>query len=210
METINHRRDRRSGGSTTRSITRQRKQAVDFLNSNLKSFSKQAGRLRLPVILLSFVLLTLLAVGGVARQAGGDDRFEVKITQGKAKSPVPFEGTHIASGEMSCSSTANDIWAANITVKKPSGNGLTEVLVMLTGVPASGGKTEEVNLGLTFGQLDDENGAVLGIGAAVGGGTGTGTVQRDGKGAVIKIEGFTHYGAAISAVVECKTVEVVR
>ena len=174
------------------------------------SFFKRVCRFQFLAVLLTFPVLALLVSSGIAQQSKADDQFEVKITRGSAKSDVPFEGTHIAAGNMQCSSTANDIWAANIAIKKPSGTGLSEVLVFLTGIPAAGGKTENVNLGLTFGELDDDNGAALGIGAAVGGGKGVATVQRKGNGAVIKIEGTTHYGAGISAVVECKKVEIVK
>ncbi len=170
----------------------------------------RVSRFRFLVVLLMFPVLAILVNSSVAQQSQSDDRFEVKITRGSAKSEVPFEGTHIASGNMYCSSTANDFWTAGIAIKQISGNRLTEVGVLLQGIPASGGKTEDVNLGVTFGELHEDDTAAIGIGAAVGGGTGVATVERKGKGAVIKIEGTTHYGAGISAVFECKKVEVVR
>jgi hypothetical protein len=188
-------------------MLRQQKPAFNSSQPTITSFFRRVLRFPTLAVLLT---LTFLVNSSVAQQSKAGDQFEVKITRGSAKSEVPFEGIHIAAGDMQCSSTANDIWNATIAIKKPSGKGLTEVLVFLTGIPASGGKTEDVNLGLTFGELHEDDTAALGIGAAVGGGTGVATVERKGNGAVIKIEGSTHYGAGISAVVECKKVEIVR
>lgn len=130
--------------------------------------------------------------------SGGDspDFYEVRIASGT------FAGTHTGSGVMSCFAQEGT-WGADLTLDRE--DGLTMVYLMLTGVPETGGSTEEVNLGLTFGQLDDVGPGAggTGIGGAIGGGTGRATVERDGDRAVIRIEGTTVHGASVTAVVRC-------
>lgn len=135
---------------------------------------------------------------------GSSDRLEVAISEG------PFAGKHEATGDMDCFAQPG-IWGASLTVE--GDQAMSEVLLMLQGVPVTGGSTQEVNFTITFGDpMDDmsENAGLVGIGAVAGGGSGTGTVKREGRGAVIEVEGSTHYGAKISAVVRCATVEVVE
>lgn len=135
---------------------------------------------------------------------GSSDRLEVTISKG------PFAGTHQAEGDMGCYAQPG-IWGAGLTVE--GDQRMSEVLLMLQGVPVAGGSTEDVNFTITFGDPMDEmseNSGLTGIGAVAGGGSGTGTVKREGRGAVIEVEGTTHYGAKISAVVRCATVEVVE
>lgn len=135
---------------------------------------------------------------------GSTDRLEVTIGEG------PFAGTHQATGDMSCSAQPG-VWGATLTVE--GGQAMSEVLLMLQGVPVTGGSTQEVNFTITFGDpMDDEseNAGLVGIGAVAGGGSGTGTVKREGRGAVIEVEGTTYYGAKVSAVVRCATVDVVE
>lgn len=140
----------------------------------------------------------------VSGAEGSSDQIEVTLGEG------PFAGTHRATGDMECFAQPG-IWGASLT-----GGGdqaMSEVLLMLQGVPATGGSTQDVNFTITFGdpmQGTIEDSGLVGIGAVAGGGSGTGTVKREGGGAVIEVEGTTHYGAAISAVVRCATVEVVE
>lgn len=137
--------------------------------------------------------------GDPASPSGSTDEFRVTIGSG------PFAGTHQASGEMNCFAQ-DGIWGADLTTDRD--RGVSNVLVMLTGVTAAGGSTEQVELGLTFGQIDDmsANAGSLGIGAATGGGSGRAVVERTGEEAVIRIQGETPYGAAISAEVRCRSV----
>ncbi len=138
-----------------------------------------------------------------APNQSSSDAYELNIGSG------PFAGTHQDTGDMGCNRTAG-MWLAGLD-RLERERGVSGFSLMLPGVPATGGSTEEVNLGVTFGQNDDMSGnfGLLGIGGAVGGGAGRATVEREGKGAVIRIEGTTQDGAPISAVVRCRTVEVV-
>lgn len=131
------------------------------------------------------------------------DAYELNIGSG------PFAGTHRDTGDMGCNRTAG-MWLAGLS-RLERERGVSELSLMLTGVPATGGRTEEANFNVTFGQMHDESGnfGLLGIGGAVGGGAGRATVEREGRGAVIRIEGTTQAGAPISAVVRCRTVEFV-
>lgn len=134
--------------------------------------------------------------GPPAAAEGSLDSYEVRIASG------PFAGTHTGSGEMSCFAQEGT-WGADLTLDRD--HGLTMIYLMLAGVPETGGSTEDVNLGLTYGQLDDigPGAGGTGIGGAIGGGTGRATVERDGDRAVIRIEGTTVHGAPVTAVVRC-------
>lgn len=138
---------------------------------------------------------------GTAPASDAPSADEYTITIGSE----PFAGTHRGGGEMNCFSQ-DGTWGADLTIERP--RGVTNILVMVTGVPAGGGSTEDVNLGLTFGQIDDEsaNAGSLGIGAASGGGSGRAVVERAGEGTSIRIEGTTHYGAPITAIIRCQRV----
>lgn len=157
------------------------------------------------LLLLPFLAAAgLIACGAGAQDASPPDRasadsYEVTIGGG------PFAGTHRGTGELNCFAQEG-AWGADVDEERD--RGLSMMYLMLQGVPESGGATEDVNLGLTFGRLDDmsaSSGAV-GIGAASGGGTGRATAERDGAGAVMRVEGTTADGAAVTVVVRCASV----
>lgn len=154
------------------------------------------------------------AVGGSERDAGGasagsgrtsgggssEGTLEVTVERG------PFAGRHEVTARLFCFAQ-DDVWGTNLQVARESG--ITEAGVMLTGLSSSGGRTERVELGVTFGQLHDMSGnaGLIGIGGAVGGGSGAAQVQREGSGAVIRIQGTAQTGSPIVAVFRCSHVE---
>lgn len=165
----------------------------------------RAARGRARLLLLS-TALGFAACGDAGAQdrptpeQSATDWLEVSLSK------PPFAGTHQVTGDMACFAQ-DGIWGAGITLDRD--RGLTNMLLMLTGVPASGGSTQEVQFALTFGQIDDMSANAaggIGIGSLAGGGTGTATVEREGGAAVIRVEGTTHYGARVSAVIRCRTV----
>ena len=90
---------------------------------------------------------------------------------------------------------------------------ISQFLLMLQEVPPTGGSSQNVNFTVVFGDPMDEtstNSGMIGLSAVAGGGTGTGTARRDGRGAVIEVEGTTHDGAKISAVIRCENVEIIQ
>lgn len=132
-----------------------------------------------------------------------DDRIEVTIA-GPA-----FAGRHEVSGDMQCHSTAG-IWQAMYETDRKSG--LSTALVMLQGVPASGGTSEQVTLNLMFGQVEDDldpNSGMVDLYARGLGGDARGTVTREGKGAVLTIEGTTPHAGRVTTVVRCASVDVI-
>lgn len=150
---------------------------------------------------------------GVAAEAGDDaprgtdrssgDRVEVTLSK------PPFAGTHEAAGEMGCM-MFNGLWQASLEQDRASG--LSGTLVQLKDVPAAGGSTDKVTLSLVFGRPGDEGGdaGVIDVHGAESGGDGRGTVTREGKGAVLRIEGTTHYGAQVAGVIRCATVDFMQ
>lgn len=135
------------------------------------------------------------------------DEMEVNITE------PPFDGTHRASGNMRCF-TLNGHWSAHFENGRE--RGLSGMQLVVNGVPATGGIGEEVLFSMTFGQMvmdeydpDSEAGSVQVAGAKVGGGARA-TVIREGKGAVIRIEGTTFYGAQVKGLVRCRTVDFMQ
>lgn len=138
---------------------------------------------------------------------GSADQIEVSI------SDPPFEGTHQSSGDMSCF-TLNGHWSAHF--ENGSERGLSGMQVLVNGVPATGGSGEEVHFSLMFGQMvmddvdpDSEAGLVQ-VHGAKNGGDARVTVTRDGAGAVLRIEGTTHYGARVKGLVRCRTVDFMQ
>lgn len=157
------------------------------------------------LLLLPFLAATgLIACGAGAQDAPPPDRasadfYEVTIGGG------PFAGTHRGTGELNCFAQEGT-WG--VDVEEERDRGLSMMYLMLQGVPESGGATEDVTLGLTFGRLDDMSltSGTVGIGSASGGGTGRATAERQGEGAVIRVEGTTADGSAVTVVVRCGSV----
>lgn len=120
----------------------------------------------------------------------------------------PFAGTHQLAGEMQCH-VYDGTWQAGMEVERERGP--SGMLLMLKGVPATGGSTDQATFAVTFGpNVTDEvdpNSGLVEIHGAEAGGDARGTVTREGAGAVLTLEGTTHYGARVSATVRCGTVE---
>lgn len=145
--------------------------------------------------------------GGASQPPGQADvstdsagRFEMTIGSGQ------FAGKHEAAGPMHCFSQ-DRIWGAGIQTGRE--RGLNEVSAMVQDVAQSGGRTERVEFSALFGEISDmslESG-LAGIGGAAGGGSGVATVEREGDGAVIRIEGTTSAGAPVTAVFRCSAVD---
>lgn len=75
---------------------------------------------------------------------------------------------------------------------------------------------EEVQFSLMFGQMvmddfdpDSEAGLVQ-VHGSKNGGDARVTVTREGAGAVLRIEGTTHYGARVNGLVRCRTVDFMQ
>jgi hypothetical protein len=132
------------------------------------------------------------------------DRLELTITE------RPFPGTHEVTGDMACFAQPG-IWGAGIS--RLGDPGISEFLLLVQGVPVTGGSSDQVEFSVTFGDvMNDDTGqssGLVGIGAASGGGSGTATVTRDGRRATIEVAGTSNHGTAISAVIRCASVEVV-
>jgi hypothetical protein len=139
--------------------------------------------------------------------AVGTEKDHVELTVGGS----PFAGTHQLSGEFGCSVIEGlRMWSGGSGLNS-NRRGISEAAFSIQGVPASGGSTEEVEFWATFGQIDDDTGnfGMAGIGQAVGGGKGRATVRREGRGAMITVQGTGVGGTTISATVRCRTLEVV-
>lgn len=145
---------------------------------------------------------------------GGEDRSSDGTTPGRVEVAIdiqPFPGTHQLAGEMQCH-VFDGTWQAGIEQERD--RGLSGVLLMLQGVPATGGTTDRVTFAATFGanvmdEVDPNSGLVEIHGAEIGG-DARGTVTREGAGAVLTVEGTTHYGARVAATVRCDTVDVMQ
>ena len=132
------------------------------------------------------------------------DRLELKISDG------PFAGTHQMTGDMDCFAQPG-VWGAGLT--RMGDPAISQFLLMLQEVSPAGGSSQNVNFTVVFGDPMDEtstNSGMIGLGAVAGGGTGTGTAKRDGRGAVIEVEGTTQSGAKVSAVIRCQNVEIIQ
>lgn len=168
----------------------------------------------LRALALALPLTFLGCDGSSAQEPPAQGRFESLVS---AVPPTYWDGVHTLSGDMECASTgghpSGNIWQATFELPSVhSGRALKSVLVMLIGVPASGGQTTAVDFWMTFGELDHDDQGLIGIGNSMGqgAGSGTGTVERRGRGAVISIEGVSAEGINLSAAVECAQVAVVR
>jgi hypothetical protein len=135
-----------------------------------------------------------------AASAGSSTRLELNISGG------PFAGTHQVTDNASCT-LDRDTWM--VAAGSPGGRGVTQALLMLEGVPPTGGSSGEVTLMVGFGNPMNEadpNSGLISLDPEGGEGTGTGTVRRDGGRAVIELNGTTGDGARVSAVVQCERV----
>jgi hypothetical protein len=140
------------------------------------------------------------AVGGSA-----PSRDEVEVTLGGG----PHAGTHAAQAGLDCFADGSG-WSAGTGLMSDRRTGMTEVGTLLSGVPASGGATEHVDLTIQFGHIDEDSPelGMAGIGGMFGG-TGRGTVERQDRGAVIQVTGTAQDGTPISATFRCASVETI-
>jgi hypothetical protein len=127
-------------------------------------------------------------------------QLEVKISEG------PFAGTHQATGNVTCVAEPGT-WV--VSTSRPGDRGITQASLVLEGVQPTGGSSQQMSFAVHFGDLMDDASTTSGtvfLDPAGGEGTGTGTVRRDGRGAVIEVDGTTGDGVLVSAVVRCETV----
>jgi hypothetical protein len=125
---------------------------------------------------------------------------EIRISGGQ------HAGTHQVSDNVSCTVDPGT-WM--VTASRPGDQGLTQVLLLLEGVQPTGGSSGEVSLMAQFGDPmsgTGPNSGSISLDPAGGEGTGSGTVRREGRGAVIELNGTTSDGAQVSAVIRCATV----
>lgn len=143
-----------------------------------------------------------------------DGRFEVRVSNGV---PPHWDGVHTLAGDMACAATgghpSGTIWQAAFELPTVhSGRTLKSFLLTSFGVPVSGGQTSAVHFWLTFGEHVHDDLNLFGISNSMGEGAGSGTltVERRGRGAVLRVEGTSNQGHTLSAVIECPAVAVVR
>jgi hypothetical protein len=117
----------------------------------------------------------------------------------------PFAGTYRGADELNCI-VDHETWAADFDAERD--RGLSALMVHLEGggLSETGGTTEDGHILLQFGQLGQDGGGGLGAGRSVGG-TLRATAERDGADALMRMEGTTSYGAAVSASVRCRSVD---
>jgi hypothetical protein len=147
--------------------------------------------------------------GGVQAEGAAtgvaSDRMQLTLSEG------PFTGTHDVSGDMGCFSQPG-IWGAGLS--RLGDPGISEFMLLVQGVPASGGSSEQVEFTITFGDVmadeTGENSGLVGISSASGGGSGTATVTREGRGATIEVTGTSNHRTPLNAVIRCADVEVIQ
>jgi hypothetical protein len=135
-----------------------------------------------------------------AAAVGSSTQLEMRISGGQ------FAGTHQATDNVTCTSD-RETWM--FASSRPGDRGLTQVLLMLEGVQPTGGSSREVSLTAQFGDPMRETSPDAGsisIDPVGGEGTGSGTVRREGRAAVIEVDGTTGDGAQVSVVVRCESV----
>jgi hypothetical protein len=139
-----------------------------------------------------------------AASAASAAGLELRIGEG------PFAGTHQAPGSVTCVAEPGT-WV--ISMDRPGDRGITQALLVLEGVQPTGGSSQQVSFTVQFGDPMDDTSTASGsvfLDPAGGEGTGTGTVRRDGRGAVIEVDGTTGDGVRVSAVIRCETVAGVQ
>lgn len=151
------------------------------------------------------------AAASVSESAGGEPGGPGRVPSadqvGVSISKPPFEGKHDASGDFECFSV-DGTWGASYHKEREPG--LSAMLLILKGVPATGGTGGELTYSMTFGEpvMDevDDGWALIDLHGSANGGDAQATVTREGPGAVVRIEGTTHYGARVEALIRCRTV----
>jgi hypothetical protein len=139
------------------------------------------------------------AAGSTAAGVQGT-RIDLTVTGGA------FAGTHQLTENVACVSEPGN-WMVSST--RQGDQGLTQILLLVDDVPATGGSSEEMSLMATFGDpMNDSatNSGTLTLDPVAGEGTGSATVRRDGRAAVLEVNGTTAEGARVSAVVRCESV----
>jgi hypothetical protein len=127
-------------------------------------------------------------------------QMEMRISGGQ------FAGTHQATDNVACT-LDQDTWM--VTSSRPGDQGLTQVLLMVDGVQPTGGSSREVSLMATFGdpmRVTSPNAGSISVDPVGEEGTGSGTVRREGRAAVIEVDGTTGDGDRVSLVVRCESV----
>lgn len=134
-------------------------------------------------------------------RGGGVDAFEVTIA-----GPLRA-GTHRGSGSFGCM-VYRGLWQASW--EAPEETGLSGLMLQLKEVPASGGSSDKLSFTAVFGSQVDPDAvmAMIDVHGSEFGRDGQGTVTREGKGAVIRIEGTAQQGGRVTAVLRCASVEV--
>ena len=175
-------------------------------------------------VLLAITLLTVGSCGDREAQAhpptasraapasaGGDraqvqrssDRFEVALAG------TPFAGAHQGTGNLGCM-MYNGLWQASFEAQVQTG--VSALMVQLKGIPAAGGSTDRLTFSVVFGQMDDMSGnaGMVDLAGSEFGGDARATVTREGRGAVLRIEGTAQQGGRVTAVLRCASVELMR
>lgn len=132
----------------------------------------------------------------------GSDRFEVTING------PPFDGTHRLEGDMDCMNMGGLWQAGNDGLAQ---EGISGMIMQMEGVPLGGGSTDQAALTVMFGQMEGSSGpsGLIDVRGAASGEDAQGTVTREGNGAVLRVEGTTHSGTGVTAVLHCENVFVV-
>lgn len=116
----------------------------------------------------------------------------------------PLAGTYRGADELNCMIHDGD-WAADFSEERD--RGVSALTVTLNGVSESGGTTDDAHLAVLFGRLGEmggNSGGVMFGGAA--GGTARATASREGDDAVMRVEGTTAQGVAVTATIRCRSV----
>jgi hypothetical protein len=146
------------------------------------------------------------AAGAGDRNAGAPgstDHFEVTLDG------TPFAGTHQGTGSLGCM-MYNGLWQASY--EAPVQTGVSALIVQLKEIPAAGGSTDRLTFSVVFGQMDDTSGTagMVDLAGSEFGGDARATVTRDGKGAVLRMEGTAQQGGRVTAVLRCASVDLMR
>jgi hypothetical protein len=108
----------------------------------------------------------------------------------------PFAGTHPVAGHACVVQPGT--WM--VSSSSPGNQGLTQFLLMLEGVQATGGSSSQVGVTAHFG----DSGTVS-FGSEVGEGSATATARREGRGGVVEVDGTTGDGEKVSVLIRCET-----